>query len=91
MTTPYFIQKILLLLLFTSILIQSQAGALEVPRMTLEELKSKLDQNAGVIVVDARGKNSFEQEHIKGAISIPEGEVEARYQELPMDKEIIFY
>jgi len=84
--------KILLLLLFTFILVQiSQTDALEVPRITLEELKGKLDQKADVIVVDFRGENSFEQEHIKGSISIPLGEVEERHQELPKDKEIVFY
>jgi len=67
------------------------ADALEAPRITLEELKSKLDQKADVIVVDVRGDISFEQEHIKGAISIPLGEVEARHEEFPKDKEIVFY
>jgi len=68
-----------------------QADALEVPRITAEELKGKLDRGVDVIIVDARGKDSFEQEHIKGAISMPLGEVEARHQELPKDKEIVFY
>ncbi|MFQ6039927.1 MAG: rhodanese-like domain-containing protein [Candidatus Poribacteria bacterium] len=87
-----FTPKVLLLLLLTFILIQiSQADAIEVPRITLEELKSKLDGNADIIVADARGKNSFEQERIKGAISMPLSEVEARYKELPREKEIVFY
>lgn len=69
-----------------------EADALEVPRMSLEELNSKLDKKADVIVVDARSKESFEEGHIKGAISMPLGEVEERYKELlPKDKEIIFY
>jgi 3-mercaptopyruvate sulfurtransferase SseA len=68
-----------------------QADALEVPRITAEELKAKLDRGVDVIIVDARGKESFEQEHIKGAFSMPLGEVEARHQELPKDKEIVFY
>jgi 3-mercaptopyruvate sulfurtransferase SseA len=88
----YFTPKFLLLLLFSFILIQvSKSHALEVPRITLEELKSKLEQKADVIVADARGKDSFEQEHIKGAISMPLGEVEERHKELPKDKEIVFY
>ena len=88
-----FTQQILVVLLLISLcaIKISQVDALEVPRITLEKLKSKLDQKADVIVVDARGKNSFEQEHIKSAISIPEGEVEARHNELPKDKEIVFY
>ncbi|MFQ6115325.1 MAG: rhodanese-like domain-containing protein [bacterium] len=85
------IQNILLLLSLILILGKSQAAALEAPRITLQELKSILDQKTDVIIVDARGKNSFEQEHIKGAISIPVEEVEARVDELPKDKEIVFY
>jgi hypothetical protein len=87
-----FTPQILLLLLFTFILVQvSKSHALEVPRITLDELKSKFDRKADVIIVDARGKDSFEQEHIRGAISIPLDEVEERHKELPKDKEIVFY
>ena len=68
-----------------------QADALEVPRITLEELKDKLDKKADVIIVDVRGDFSFKQEHIKGAISIALGEVETRHKELPRDKEIVLY
>jgi len=68
-----------------------QADALDVPRITAEELKGKLDRGVDVIIVDTRGKNIFEQEHIKGAISIPLDEVEERHKELPKDKEIVFY
>ncbi len=68
-----------------------KAGAQEVPRITAEELKDKLDRKADVIVVDARSKDSFERGHIKGAISMPLEDVEERHKELPRDKEIIFY
>lgn len=87
-----FTPSILLLLLFAFILIQvSKSHALEVPRITAEELKGKLDRGIDVIIVDSRGKDSFEQEHIKGAFSIPLGEMEERHNELPKDKEIVFY
>lgn len=62
-----------------------------VPRISLEELKEKLDAGAEVVVVDVRSKEEFDQGHIPGAISIPYGEIEARYRELPRDKEIITY
>lgn len=85
--TPNSLQLLYLIFIFRI----SQADALEVTRITLQELKSKLDNKSHVIIVDARGKNSFEQEHIKGAISMPVEEVEARYKELPKNKEIVFY
>ena len=78
--------------IFAGAVFTPRADALEVPRMTLEELKSKLDKQADIIVVDVRSKGSFEQEHIKGAISMPLGEVEERYKELlPKEKEIVLY
>ena len=99
MKTHLFTTKILLLLLSTFIII-SISRAVESPkkfffeappRITLEELKGKLDQKADVIVVDVRGNLSFEQERIKGAISIPLEEIEKGKREFPKDKEIVFY
>jgi len=60
-----------------------------VPCISLEELKEKLDAGAEVVVVDVRSKEEFDQGHIPGAISIPYSEIEARYRELPRDKEIV--
>lgn len=91
MKTCHSIPYILLLLFLILIPGKSQSATLEAPRITLQELKSILDQKTDVIIVDARGKNSFEQEHIKGAISMPVEEVDARLDELPKDREIVFY
>jgi len=63
-----------------------------VPRVSLEQLKEKLDAGADVVVVDVRGKEDFDEGHIPGAVSIPwQQEMEARYTELPRDKEVITY
>ena len=62
-----------------------------VPRISLEELKEKLEAGADLVVVDVRSKEEFDQGHISGAVSIPWEEMEARYSELPLDKEIITY
>jgi len=43
------------------------------------------------IYVDVRGKEQYDIEHIKGAISMPLGELAARMQELPKDKFLITY
>jgi len=66
-------------------------GAVEVPRLSPEEVKERLDSGADVVIVDVRSKEDFDEAHIKGAISIPLSEVEARYAELLRDKEIIVY
>lgn len=66
-------------------------GYSDVPRIGLEELKEKLDAGTDLVVVDVRSKEEFDQGHIAGAVSIPYSEIEARYHELPPDKEIITY
>ena len=63
----------------------------DVPRINLEQLKEKLDAGADLAIVDVRSKEDFDEGHITGAISIPWEEMEARYTELPRDKEIITY
>ena len=63
----------------------------EVPRISPEELKDRLDNGEAILVVDARPASSFEMQHIAGAISVPTNEVESRLDELPRDQEIVFY
>ena len=64
----------------------------DVPRINLEQVKEKLDAGADIVIVDVRSKEDFDAGHISGAVSIPwQQEMEARYTELPRDKEIITY
>lgn len=42
----------------------------EIPTLTLEETKEKLDQG-GVIFLDAREAGEYELKHIRGALSLP--------------------
>jgi len=63
----------------------------DAPRISLEELKQKLDAGAELVIVDVRSKEDFDKGHIPGAVSIPWKEIETRYTELPRDKEIITY
>lgn len=63
----------------------------DVPRISPEQLKEKLDAGADIVIVDVRRKEDFDEGHIPGAVSIPWEEIEARYTELPRDKEIITY
>ena len=63
----------------------------EVPRITAEELKARLDAGEKILVVDTRNEATYRYGHMLGAISIPENEVEAHFDELPRDVDIVFY
>jgi rhodanese-related sulfurtransferase len=59
-----------------------------VPRITLAELKALLASATPPFVIDVR---SGVNQKIKGAHSIPVGEIEARLNEIPHDREIVTY
>jgi 3-mercaptopyruvate sulfurtransferase SseA len=61
-----------------------------VRRVTITELRDMLDQGKA-IVIDVRGDSSYNIEHIKGALDIPETQLSARAGELPKDKLIVLY
>jgi rhodanese-related sulfurtransferase len=63
----------------------------EVPRISAEELKERLDNGEAILIVDARSTSDFEYGHIAGAISVPNYEVESRLDEFPRDQDIVFY
>jgi rhodanese-related sulfurtransferase len=42
-------------------------------------------------IVDVRPKEAYDQGHIKGAVSIPEAEVDVRINEFPKDRLIVAY
>ena len=63
----------------------------EVPRISPAQLKERLDGGEDVLVVDARSEGEYAEQHIPGAISVPLTQVEARLDEFPRDKEIVFY
>lgn len=88
------IPKVLTLLLLFFIISIEFSQALEAPRITKEELRDKLDKKADIVVVDVRSKDAYDKLHIKGAISIPLEEIEARHKKLkklPKEKEIVLY
>ncbi|MBI5492749.1 MAG: hypothetical protein HY893_07435 [Deltaproteobacteria bacterium] len=65
----------------------------EVPRITVQELKARLDRGEGITVVDVRSPGSYNSSkvRIKGAIRISPEEIRPRAYELPMGKEIVLY
>lgn len=67
-----------------------EAAEAALPRIQIADAVAKLGQ-LDVLFVDARSQAEFNTAHIKGAVSLPVDEVEARLSELPKDKEIVFY
>lgn len=62
----------------------------EVARVSLADAKSAYDQGNAVFL-DVRSSESFREEHIVGALSIPEVELPARLDELDPKDWIITY
>ena len=58
----------------------------EVPRVTIEEAKAALESGTA-IVVDVRSPGAYETSHIKGAMSVPLGEIERNLAELTLEKD----
>lgn len=62
--------------------------------ITAQELKKKIDDREDITIINALGKEQYQQKHIPGSINIPVDEVEEKAsQVLPEDKskEIIVY
>jgi rhodanese-related sulfurtransferase len=65
----------------------------EIPRITIEELKQKMDSGADIVIVDAQPKATYDKGHIKGALSFPWAAKITQWdvRQLPRDKMIITY
>lgn len=61
-----------------------------VPRITVDELKQKMAQNA-VTVIDVRDADSYMAAHIPGSLHIPLGRIEGEIPYLPKGKPIVTY
>jgi 3-mercaptopyruvate sulfurtransferase SseA len=59
-------------------------------RIAADELH-KLWSSNQVLIIDTRAESAYQQEHIKGSISVPTGTVLQRIDELPRDKMIVAY
>ena len=62
----------------------------EVDAIGRDELIARM-RKGDVVLVDVRPNEEFEAGHIKGAKSVPLGELEDRLAELPADREIVAY
>ena len=63
----------------------------EVPRISIEEVKAKLDAGSNMVIIDTRPKTSYDLSHIAGAISIPFTDMAEPYSDLASYDEIITY
>jgi len=69
----------------------------DLPRISVEELKKMVDEDADIVVVDTRDGGSYAAGHIKGAINIHYDVTSDHMQRqmmliaLPMDKLIVTY
>ena len=60
------------------------------PRITPQEVLTLVRRRKAVLV-DVRGLDTYKYRHIKGALSIPVEQIEARLKELPRGKTIATY
>lgn len=69
------------------------AGPESIPRITVEELKARLDGGREIVILDVRSRRSYEasDRKIKGAVRIAPDEINARAGELPAGREIAAY
>jgi hydroxyacylglutathione hydrolase len=59
---------------------------LERARLTVQELKTRLDRHDNLIVLDVRSEEERGESHIDGAIHIYVGHLEERLNEIPVDQ-----
>ena len=73
------------------VLPQATQAADDIPRIAVDELWQRLQAGEAIVVVDARGADDYQLQHIAGAINMPSAEVTQRAGELPKDKLLVFY
>jgi rhodanese-related sulfurtransferase len=66
---------------------------MEVERITVDELKARLDAGDRIVVLDVRSPGSYSQNafKIKGSVRMAPSEAVARASEIPMGREIVTY
>ena len=62
-----------------------------VPRISIEELKQKMDRGDDIVIVDTRTKPEYDIDHIQAAVSAPMADIIARKWLPPPGKELILY
>lgn len=62
-----------------------------VPRITIDELRQKLESKANILILDNRHKEEYDVDHIERAVSAPLSVILAGEWTFPPDAELIFY
>ena len=69
---------------------QSDIPHPEIRRISVEETQALLAKHEA-ITVDTRSASVYETAHVKGALNITGGDLEAKLKSLPRDKKIVTY
>ena len=97
MKTHLIAQKLLFLVLTAGMIISflpvASRAADDIPRMSIQELKNKIDNKEPVAILDVRQSDDYAGSDfmILGAIRIPVDRLKERYKELPADSQIVAY
>jgi len=64
----------------------------EVPRISVAEVKARLDVASNIVIIDVRPTNEYERSHIAGSISVPVTDMAGPpYADLDQNDEIALY
>lgn len=86
-----FLLTVLLLQTFFASLSIAQAAPEDVQRITVADLKARLDAGDDVVIIDVRIKGAYDNGHIRNAISMPIADISTRHQELKNEPFVVFY
>ena len=88
----FFLLTVLLLQTFFASLSIAQAPPEEdVQRITVADLKARMDAGEDVVIIDVRVKGAYDNGHIRNAISMPISDISTRHQELKNEPFVVFY
>ena len=62
-----------------------------IARLTVEEVKARLDRGDALIPVDVRKESVYARGHIRGAVCLPVTDFDSRLDQLPVAKHLVFY
>lgn len=79
--------------LIVSFLPAAARAADSIPRMSIQELKEKIDKGDRIVILDVRSGEDYSRSEYKipGAIRIPIDQLKKRHTELPAAAEIVTY
>jgi rhodanese-related sulfurtransferase len=66
---------------------------MEPKRITVEELKRRMDSGERLVILDSRGQEAWEKSDVQipGSLRVPPDEVEKHLQEIPWGAAVVTY